>query len=93
MKGLALKYPSCVAMVTRGQANSGKLKGSHITLGARGDSYYEYLLKQWLQSGKTDTRWKDMYMYSTSAHDCVGVCVCMKYAQMLIPTTVCVAHA
>eukprot|EP00041_Stephanoeca_diplocostata_P033223 m.1093250 g.1093250 ORF g.1093250 m.1093250 type:complete len:660 (-) comp24295_c0_seq4:2274-4253(-) len=43
-------------------ANSGKLKGSHITLGARGDSYYEYLLKQWLQSGKTDQRWKDMYM-------------------------------
>lgn len=23
-----------------------------ITLGARGDSYYEYLLKQWLQIGK-----------------------------------------
>jgi endoplasmic reticulum Man9GlcNAc2 1,2-alpha-mannosidase len=27
-----------------------------ITLGARGDSYYEYLLKQWLISGKTDAR-------------------------------------
>ena len=26
---------------------------STITLGARGDSYYEYLLKQWLQTGKT----------------------------------------
>ncbi|CAL4093322.1 unnamed protein product, partial [Meganyctiphanes norvegica] len=26
---------------------------STITLGARGDSYYEYLLKQWIQSGKT----------------------------------------
>jgi mannosyl-oligosaccharide alpha-1,2-mannosidase len=24
-----------------------------ITFGARGDSYYEYLLKQWLQTGKT----------------------------------------
>lgn len=23
-----------------------------VTLGARGDSYYEYLLKQWLFSGK-----------------------------------------
>ena len=23
-----------------------------ITLGARGDSYYEYLLKQWIQTGK-----------------------------------------
>ena len=26
---------------------------STITLGARGDSYYEYLLKQWLQTSKT----------------------------------------
>ena len=33
---------------------SGKFqKGSTITLGARGDSYYEYLLKQWIQTGKT----------------------------------------
>lgn len=24
-----------------------------ITLGARGDSYYEYLIKQWIQTGKT----------------------------------------
>jgi mannosyl-oligosaccharide alpha-1,2-mannosidase len=23
------------------------------TLGARGDSYYEYLIKQWIQTGKT----------------------------------------
>ena len=34
-------------------ANSGNFRTSAtITLGARGDSYYEYLLKQWLQSGK-----------------------------------------
>lgn len=26
---------------------------SEIKLGARGDSYYEYLLKQWIQTGKT----------------------------------------
>lgn len=26
---------------------------STITLGARGDSYYEYLLKQWIQTGRT----------------------------------------
>lgn len=24
-----------------------------IKLGARGDSYYEYLVKQWIQTGKT----------------------------------------
>lgn len=36
-------------------ANSGKLKDSAtITLGARGDSYYEYLLKEWIQTGKTN---------------------------------------
>jgi mannosyl-oligosaccharide alpha-1,2-mannosidase len=27
--------------------------GKQITLGARTDSYYEYLLKQWIQTGKT----------------------------------------
>ncbi len=30
---------------------SGNSVGSTITLGARGDSYYEYLLKQWIQAG------------------------------------------
>lgn len=35
-------------------ANTGQFRDhSTITLGARGDSYYEYLLKQWLQTGKT----------------------------------------
>ncbi|DAZ97066.1 TPA: hypothetical protein N0F65_001250 [Lagenidium giganteum] len=34
---------------------------SKISLGANGDSYYEYLLKQWLQSGKTDDAMKSMY--------------------------------
>lgn len=29
--------------------------------GARGDSYYEYLLKQWLQSGKTEDYLKTDY--------------------------------
>jgi len=43
-------------------ADTGKFKGNTITFGARGDSYYEYLLKQWLQTSKTDDRWKDMYL-------------------------------
>ena len=35
--------------------HSGYLEsGGTITLGARGDSYYEYLLKQWLQGGKKE---------------------------------------
>ncbi len=33
---------------------TGTLAGGLMTLGARGDSYYEYLLKQWLLSGKKD---------------------------------------
>ncbi|OXU28307.1 hypothetical protein TSAR_000145 [Trichomalopsis sarcophagae] len=33
-----------------------------ITLGARGDSYYEYLLKQWIQTGKTIDYLKDDYL-------------------------------
>lgn len=33
---------------------TGLLKSGTLTLGARADSYYEYLLKQWLQSGKTE---------------------------------------
>ena len=36
-------------------ANTGRFRPSGtITLGARGDSYYEYLFKMWLQSGKHD---------------------------------------
>lgn len=34
-------------------ANTGTFRNfATISLGARGDSYYEYLLKQWLQTGK-----------------------------------------
>ena len=39
-----------------GQARSGK-----ITFGALGDSYYEYLLKTWIQGGRTETRLREMY--------------------------------
>ena len=38
-------------------ADSGQFRpGATITLGARGDSYYEYLLKQWIQMGKKDEK-------------------------------------
>lgn len=33
----------------------------HISIGALGDSFYEYLLKSWLRSGKNETVLKDMY--------------------------------
>jgi len=39
-------------------ADTGEFRSSsHITLGARGDSYYEYLLKQWLQGDKKDDQY------------------------------------
>lgn len=33
----------------------------HISLGALGDSFYEYLLKAWIQSGQTDSDVRQMY--------------------------------
>mmetsp|Transcript_29211 Transcript_29211/g.58298 ORF Transcript_29211/g.58298 Transcript_29211/m.58298 type:complete len:332 (-) Transcript_29211:122-1117(-) len=35
--------------------------GNKISLGACGDSYYEYLLKHWVQTGKTKTALKDQW--------------------------------
>lgn len=43
--------------------NSGRFMGSTVTLGARGDSYYEYLLKQWIQTGsKMDTNDENYFL-------------------------------
>jgi hypothetical protein len=33
----------------------------HVSLGALGDSFYEYLIKSWIQSGKTDGQARKMY--------------------------------
>ncbi|CAH1112085.1 unnamed protein product [Psylliodes chrysocephalus] len=46
-------------------ANSGQFRTyATITLGARGDSYYEYLLKQWIQTGKVIDYLRDDYLES-----------------------------
>ncbi|XP_053987143.1 endoplasmic reticulum mannosyl-oligosaccharide 1,2-alpha-mannosidase [Hylaeus volcanicus] len=48
-------------------ANTGQFREyATITLGARGDSYYEYLLKQWLQTGKTINYLRDDYLLGIS---------------------------
>ncbi len=47
-------------------AELGQLRPGTLSMGARADTYYEYLLKQWLQSGKTEKRFCSV---------CV-VCVC-----------------
>lgn len=36
--------------------SSGRFAGGTYTVGAAVDSYYEYLLKEWLQSGKTEDK-------------------------------------
>jgi endoplasmic reticulum Man9GlcNAc2 1,2-alpha-mannosidase len=40
-------------------ANSGEFRGDNIRLGSRGDSYYEYLIKQYLQT--KETIYRDMW--------------------------------
>merc|ERR1711916_152852 len=40
---------------------SGAFRDSHVTMGALADSFYEYLLKQWLLTGKEEPKFKKMY--------------------------------
>ncbi|XP_065362923.1 mannosyl-oligosaccharide alpha-1,2-mannosidase IA isoform X2 [Calliphora vicina] len=40
---------------------TGKWGQLHMSLGALGDSFYEYLLKAWLQSGQTDDEARQMF--------------------------------
>ena len=43
-------------------ATSSQLRASgKITFGGGADSFYEYMLKQWLQGGKTEKKYRDMY--------------------------------
>lgn len=41
--------------------NTGKFQGDNIRLGSRGDSYYEYLIKQYLQTNKAEPVYLDMW--------------------------------
>ncbi|KIK71607.1 glycoside hydrolase family 47 protein [Collybiopsis luxurians FD-317 M1] len=42
-------------------AESGEFMPSAIRLGSRGDSYYEYLLKQYIQTNQTENVYRQMY--------------------------------
>lgn len=42
-------------------ADSGEFRGSNIRLGSRGDSYYEYLIKQYLQTNKQEPIYEEMW--------------------------------
>jgi endoplasmic reticulum Man9GlcNAc2 1,2-alpha-mannosidase len=41
--------------------NTGEFRGENIRLGSRGDSYYEYLIKQYLQTGCVENVYLDMW--------------------------------
>ncbi|KAG0199077.1 mannosyl-oligosaccharide alpha-1,2-mannosidase [Mortierella sp. NVP41] len=41
--------------------NTGHFQGGEIRLGSRGNSYYEYLIKQYLQTGQKEHVYKEMY--------------------------------
>lgn len=41
---------------------TGRWGQQHVSMGALGDSFYEYLLKAWLQSGKSDEDMRSMYV-------------------------------
>ncbi|KAM7183282.1 putative mannosyl-oligosaccharide-alpha-mannosidase [Naviculisporaceae sp. PSN 640] len=42
-------------------ATTGKFRGDNIRLGSRGDSYYEYLIKQYLQTNKKEPVYQEMW--------------------------------
>lgn len=45
-------------------ATSGEFRGENIRLGSRGDSYYEYLIKQYLQTNKQEPVYQEMWYES-----------------------------
>ncbi|KAJ1898343.1 mannosyl-oligosaccharide alpha-1,2-mannosidase [Kickxella alabastrina] len=55
----ASKYDGLVPIYVNAQ--TGQFAGDDIRLGSRGDSYYEYLLKQWMQTGQTEPRYREEY--------------------------------
>ena len=42
-------------------AHDGHFRGSNIRLGSRGDSYYEYLIKQYLQTSKEEPIYQELW--------------------------------
>ena len=42
-------------------ADRGNFRGNNIRLGSRGDSYYEYLIKQYLQTGSQEHVYEEMW--------------------------------
>ncbi|PSS29750.1 hypothetical protein PHLCEN_2v2898 [Hermanssonia centrifuga] len=47
--------------------NSGDAKGNSYSVGSLADSAYEYLIKLWLMTDRTESKYLDMYLKSTEA--------------------------
>uniref|UniRef100_A0A8I3RXP4 alpha-1,2-Mannosidase n=1 Tax=Canis lupus familiaris TaxID=9615 RepID=A0A8I3RXP4_CANLF len=54
-------YPNFLSPV------SGNWMQHHVSVGGLGDSFYEYLIKSWLMSAKTDVEAKEMYYEALEA--------------------------
>ena len=48
-------------------AETGQLRPGTLSMGARADTYYEYLLKQWVQSGRTEKRFVYIFLTCVAA--------------------------
>lgn len=44
----------------------------HVSVGGLGDSFYEYLIKSWLMSAKTDVEAKTMYYEALEVRHMLG---------------------
>ena len=53
---------------------TGKWGQAHTSMGALGDSFYEYLLKEWIRSGKRD-------MQVSTLLDTISSCLCHETQQ------------
>ena len=43
------------------KGNGVQFSGSHLSFGAMGDSTYEYMIKMWVQGGRTEQKYRDMW--------------------------------
>eukprot|EP00644_Phytophthora_capsici_P007045 jgi/Phyca11/14623/fgenesh1_pg.PHYCAscaffold_8_\ len=63
MNIVRMHYPNGLIPVKMDWRGLMAMPGSEISLGTLGDSHYEYLLKQWLLTGKQDNQLRDIYFH------------------------------
>ena len=61
LKVMSTKSPPHGLFPIKVNINDGSFSDSQVTFGALGDSFYEYLLKVWLQGGRKEAWLRDMY--------------------------------